>query len=156
MTRTNRSMGEPPVLDPLADTESAARAAVHQEYARHRRHIEGIEGERLPAELPHLPRHGYGPLAGLAILIASAAVMIGGGVIAVRSDALAALIAAPAAPTVPTSDESACRAPARRGEQLVIFFRHAGDRVVWRCISSRDWDVMPKSAPVQPDAWSPK
>ena len=31
MTRTNRSMGEPPVLDPLADTESAARAAVHQE-----------------------------------------------------------------------------------------------------------------------------
>ena len=71
MTRTNRSMGEPPVLDPLADTESAARAAVHQEYARHRRHIEGIEGERLQS--------GDGPMAMLAAqIIASGMLVIAG------------------------------------------------------------------------------
>ena len=123
MTRTSRQIPEPPKLDPLPDHHGD------------------------PMDAPRVPRHGYAPLAGLAILIASAAVMIGGLWLASRAGQQPA---PPAAIAAPPAADIACAAPARQGEQLAVFFRHDGNRVVFRCISSRDWDVMPRPLPPSP------
>lgn len=124
MTRTSRHVPEPPRLDPLPDHH----------------------GDPMDA-----PRHGYAPVVGLAIFIASAALVIGGLVLAVRNTQTSD----PVALAAPAGTDIACRAPARPGEQLAVFFRHERDRVVFRCISSRDWDVMPRSLPPEPKDWRP-
>jgi len=97
MTRTSRQIPEPPKLDPLPDHHGD------------------------PMDAPRVPRHGYAPLAGLAIFIASAALVIGGLVLAVRNTQTSD----PAAIAAPAGTDIACRAPARPGEQLAVFFRHA-------------------------------
>lgn len=144
MTRTNRAMSEPPILD---GTESAARPVPPE--------LQAWLAEQIPGQggVPRMPRHGYGPIAGLAILIASAAPVVGIGYVALEHLAHRAPVAPIAAKAAP--DEIACRAPERPGEQLAVFFRHDAGRVVWRCISSRDWDVMPPAAKPDPKDWRP-
>lgn len=126
MTRTNRSMGEPPVLDPLADTESAARAAVAVEYARRRRHIEGVDGERLQT--------GDGPMAMLAAQIIASGMLVVAGLIGFAAyKQLDGRISGVGDQVRALADFRSCDGPPAEGDTAVITVRRQGGQLLTRC-----------------------
>ena len=122
MTRTNRHIGEPPVLDPLPDH------AVRVEASRRERYL------RAAAER-HAEADGHGGamaiLAAEIIALGALVVISLGGVMVYRQ--IDARIEALAAQTRAIHEARACDAPAREGDTAVITVRRSGADLLTRC-----------------------